>query len=179
MNLVEIGSKYQSDKGYLHAYYEVYDVFFSRLRDSAKKVLEIGTYNGESLRVWREYFTSAHIVGADIFFKPLYNLDSRISFHLLDAYKDSSVDVLNDSYDIIIDDGPHNLDSQIFFIKNYLPLLSSNGILVIEDILSYEAARIIGSYIPDQYKRFSFLVDRGIVPGVDGSSLLLFVNLYE
>jgi len=37
-------------------------------------------------------------------------------------------------FDIIIDDGPHTLESQIKFINNYFKKLNKNGKLFIEDI---------------------------------------------
>ena len=37
-------------------------------------------------------------------------------------------------FDIIIDDGPHTLESQIKFINNYFKKLNKNGKLFIEDV---------------------------------------------
>jgi hypothetical protein len=54
-------------------------------------------------------------------------------------------------YDIMIDDGPHTLESMIFFIKNYLPLLSENGILIIEDIGNMEWTNILINSIPPEF----------------------------
>ena len=39
-------------------------------------------------------------------------------------------------FDIIIDDGPHSLQSQKDALRLYLPKLKPNGILIIEDIQS-------------------------------------------
>lgn len=178
MNLTEIGAKYDSDKGYLHSYYEVYDVHFRRLKDTAKNVLEIGTYAGESLLVWKDYFTNANIYGVDNHFKPKKNV-AGINFNLLDAYSKDSVQKLSREYDIIIDDGPHTLESQIFFVENYLPLLSRNGIMVIEDILSLDAALEIAAHFPDDMKRFVFSIDRRVVPNVDYSSVMIVFDRYE
>ena len=37
-------------------------------------------------------------------------------------------------FDLLIDDEPHTLRSQVKFIELYSPLLSENGILIIEDV---------------------------------------------
>jgi predicted O-methyltransferase YrrM len=179
MNLTEIGQKYNSDKGYLHSYYEVYDIHFNRLRGSAKNVLEIGTYAGESLLVWREYFSKANIFGVDNYFKPSFHSENRIKFELMDAYCEDSVSKLSREYDVIIDDGPHTLESQIFFVEKYLPLLAKNGVMVIEDILSLDAAMEISKSFPKELRRFVFSIDRRVVPGVDYSSILIVFDRYE
>ena len=36
--------------------------------------------------------------------------------------------------DFIIDDGPHTLQSQVDFLRLYLPLLNKGGIALIEDV---------------------------------------------
>jgi hypothetical protein len=36
--------------------------------------------------------------------------------------------------DFIIDDGPHTLQSQVDFLRLYLPLLNESGIALIEDV---------------------------------------------
>lgn len=179
MNLTEIGKNYDSDKGYLHSYYEVYDVHFSRLKATAKNVLEIGTYAGDSLLVWRDYFLNANIYGVDNYFQPRFSKENRITFNLLDAYSVDSVKKLSRKYDVIIDDGPHTLESQIFFVENYLPLLSENGVMVIEDILSWENAIDVAKAFPDNLKRFVFLIDRTFIPNVDKSSVMIVFNKYE
>ena len=40
----------------------------------------------------------------------------------------------NKKFDFLLDDGPHTLGSQGKFIELYSPLLSENGILIIEDV---------------------------------------------
>jgi hypothetical protein len=113
-----------------HCYIDhVYESLFAPYRLSAKKVLEIGIYNGGSMLLWQRYFPYAEIYGIDIepsqFF---WTKNERINLSLCDAYTEESVNALSDDYDIIIDDGPHTLDSMRFFVKHYLPKLNINGI---------------------------------------------------
>lgn len=143
MNLHNMPHK-ESDKfslGYVDAFYN--DLFVPR-KDSVTSVLEIGIYAGDSLRLWRDFFTNATIYGMDIVPPPmndsLYNPNSRIKiFGGIDAYQQSSVDMVKelspDGFDIVIDDGPHTFDTMVYFIQNYLPLVKSGGIMVLEDII--------------------------------------------
>jgi predicted O-methyltransferase YrrM len=39
-----------------------------------------------------------------------------------------------EKFDVIIEDGPHNLQSQLFAVEHYYPLLKPGGTLIIEDI---------------------------------------------
>ena len=52
-----------------------------------------------------------------------------------DSYSDEIVSQHPDA-DIIIDDGPHTVESQILFLQKYLPKLNKGGILIIEDVQS-------------------------------------------
>ncbi len=125
-----------TDKNTIHSYIDVYENLFSRLQNSARNVLEIGVKGGQSILLWKYYFKNAHIYGMDISKKPkmIEDLDN-ISFYQRDAYKEESVNLFNGiKFDLMIDDGPHTLDSMIFFAKYYSALLSENGIMVIEDV---------------------------------------------
>ena len=56
MNLLEIAKKYPTSKNN-HGFIEIYDRYFSHLKDQKINILEIGIERGDSLRMWREYFT--------------------------------------------------------------------------------------------------------------------------
>ena len=65
MNLVEIGKKYPSSKN-ISGFIQLYEKYFLPFRESKINILEIGVDNGDSLRIWREYFPNANICGIDI-----------------------------------------------------------------------------------------------------------------
>jgi len=65
--LEEISLGYKSDKGSIyHNYLEIYEKYFSKYRNSLENFLEIGLWEGESIRMWRDYFNVGSLVGADI-----------------------------------------------------------------------------------------------------------------
>jgi hypothetical protein len=66
-----------------------------------------------------------------------------------DAYLPETVELVsNRCYDLIIDDGPHTIQSQIFALEHHYALLKEGGILVVEDVQSIEIAATICDRIP-------------------------------
>ena len=55
-----------------------------------------------------------------------------------DAYQKQTLDFIDQTFDVIVDDGPHTEHSFYFLVENYSKLLKENGILVIEDIYDYQ-----------------------------------------
>jgi predicted O-methyltransferase YrrM len=135
--------KYHTDKWFddfkRHSYVEnFYDLAFEPYRTTATEILEVGIYEGESLRLWHDYFTNANITGVDIMPVPMNeNLKGlpRVREVRQNAYDPAIARLLADrTYDVMIDDGPHDIHSQHTFIQLYLPLLRTGGLMVIEDI---------------------------------------------
>jgi hypothetical protein len=63
------------------------------------------------------------------------------------------------NFDIIIDDGPHTLESMIFFIENYSKLLEEDGILVVEDVQSIEWIEDLKKVVPESLKQYICVYD--------------------
>ena len=57
-------------------------------------------------------------------------------------------------FDMILDDGPHTLESMINFIRLYVPLLTDNGILIIEDIKQLEWLEHLKNETPTELHSF-------------------------
>jgi hypothetical protein len=136
MKLREIAGNYNTDKFTRHCYLDIYAPLFDPIQDTVKNVLEIGVYYGDSISLWRDYFFNANVYGIDIN-DPPYEPMSRTFFLKGDAYNLEFIQrqgLNNKRFDIMIDDGPHTLTSMQFFASNYSQLLTSGGILVIEDI---------------------------------------------
>ena len=62
--LFRLGRKYKTDKVSSHAYHKTYAQFFDRERTT--KILEVGISNGNSIRMWLEYFPNAEIHGMEL-----------------------------------------------------------------------------------------------------------------
>lgn len=100
-------------------------------------ILEIGVQRGGSIQIWREIFGSqARIVGVDIDEKcATLNLDAEI--YIGDSSDKSFLNSLqrkNKPFNLIVDDGSHNSKHQKKAFESLFPLLSNDGIYVVEDL---------------------------------------------
>lgn len=128
-----------TDKGTIHSYIEeLYTPIFES-GETFGVVYEIGVWRGASLVAWKLLLPHAKVVGYDIERRELHPValslleNKQISINYDDAYSDSVIDQVHDEIDILIDDGPHTIESQINSLK-WLNRLSTRGTLVIEDI---------------------------------------------
>lgn len=153
----------RTDKHTDHTYDTVYEDLFNSKRTTAKNVLEIGICEGGSIKVWHEYFENATVTGIDVDKNQYHDeipSSDRVRLVYEDAYTDKTVEYLSDrKYDIIIDDGPHTLESMKFFASKYVHLLEDDGILVIEDVQDMYWILEILSVIPEELRKFFMIVD--------------------
>ncbi len=177
-SFVEIGARYDSDKGTYHRYYEVYDSLLTRHRKTAGNMLELGVYRGESMKVWVDAFPKKKIYGIDAHLHPGLELSDTWTFHQDDAYQSAALAWAETygPFDVIIDDGPHLWEPQAYVVQNYSRLLSRNGTLIIEDIGIPEWVGRLAKLIPSELQYQTFGVDRRIVPGSAGEDLMLVID---
>tara|TARA_Y100000389_G_scaffold77600_2_gene74386 strand:+ start:3225 stop:3827 length:603 start_codon:yes stop_codon:yes gene_type:complete len=160
-----------TDKNTTHSYLSLYDELLTPIRETADNILEVGIgnfkdKNGGSLLLWEKYFKKAKIYGVDI-------LDinrvldecidnSRIILHTeTNAYDKTFIsnNLNNIKFDFVLDDGPHTLQSQLNFIDLYSPLLSENGILIIEDVQSGKWFSALSDRTPSHLKKYIKIYD--------------------
>jgi hypothetical protein len=129
------GIKYRTDKLTHHGYERFYDYFLSPFKNKNIKFFEIGVDAGRSLKMWNDYFTKAKIYGMDIGHG--YDHKKGKVFKGDQSKIEDLNTIINELYrcEIIIDDGSHVPEHQLFSF-NYLfeNLLSFGGIYIIEDI---------------------------------------------
>lgn len=156
MSMFELIDNNITDKNTRHSYIDVYNIEFEKFKYTKSNILEIGICSGGSIKLWNDYFTNATIYGLDINDAPTWLKDysERIKLFECDAYNYDFVEeeFINKSikFDIIIDDGPHTVDSMLYFVLYYRQLLNPGGILVIEDILCDEVIETIKRLYPDE-----------------------------
>ena len=145
MTLIEIGKKYPTSKN-SSGFIELYQKYFNHLKDKKINILEIGVDKGDSLRLWREYFTNANICGIDLH-KSDFTIDNT-EILIGDQSDYSFLQTVVSKYknfDIIVDDGSHQSKHIISSFKFLFPYLSKNGIYVIEDLQTSYIPRYGGS----------------------------------
>jgi len=156
-DLCKLAEKYLVDKAPKfggHSYTPQYHALLSPVRESTNLLLEIGigniplmrpltgeNYNpGASLRMWRDYFPNAQIIGCDILSEVMFT-DKNIATFVADQSNVGSLETLisnvkkfQEFADIIIDDGSHEETHQVISFKTLWKLVKPNGIYIIEDI---------------------------------------------
>jgi hypothetical protein len=139
-NLTEIANKHHADKGTewfeKHSYTLTYEKYVPS--EGPVKLLEIGIWHGDSLRMWKEYNPEMKLWGMDIndcssFFdksicEKVYILDQTNREHLNSMIPDM------EPLDFIVDDGAHQMPHQQVSLFVLLKALKSGGIYFIEDL---------------------------------------------
>lgn len=137
--LNRVSSPYGTDKDWPHTYIQNFYQGFFTLIKPPKMLVEIGIWRGASCALWKKTFPDCAVFGIDIDIQELHpiaeNLHAEKEIQLLemDAYSEGLARFSAGGIDLIIDDGPHTLESQILAL-NWIPLLAKAGTLVIEDI---------------------------------------------
>lgn len=154
--LQDIGAKHRTDKATFHHYLDFYEEHLPG-RDFDGRLLEIGVMDGASLRMWRDYYPAAKIVGVDIDPKPYVQID-RVTIRQIDATDLPSLQSLGD-FDVIIDDGSHmTADQQVTFSWLYYNQLNPGGVYVLEDLhTSY-----MSNYVNSRRTTIEFLAESGL-----------------
>ena len=167
-----------TDKNTTHSYIDLYQTLFSSKKDTATHILEVGIGpwqpNGGSIKMWVNYFTKADVHAVDIISIDKVNPDicdhPRIHLHTSnDAYNERffTSTFLNKGmkFDMMLDDGPHTLDSMVKFIKLYSQVMKADGILAIEDVQDIKWIDTLRETTPDDLKPFIEVYDRREVKG--------------
>jgi SAM-dependent methyltransferase len=119
-----------------HTYGATYDEIFETFdKNDNINILEIGIQKGGSLVAWKEYFPNANIYGVDIIDSILDEYRNNNFTYIIADIKSDLVkkQLQNIKFDIIIDDGSHQLYDVLFTVNNYLDHLKPNGYFIIED----------------------------------------------
>jgi hypothetical protein len=163
MSLEEIVDNLKTDKNTVHSYLPLYQKLLIGKKETAKNVLEIGICGGGSIKLWNDFFPNATIYGLDIM--NINNVctsikdNEKIILHTsIDAYNNSffTNEFLNKNIkcDLILDDGPHTLESMKHFISLYSQIMTDDGILIIEDVQSFDWIEILKNQVPQHLKSF-------------------------
>ncbi len=160
-DLRALGEKYGTDK-VSHGFCEVYHELFKDKRLAIKDVMEIGVFYGASIKMWKDYFPNAFIMGADTFegiqgnghifpdadrfIKEIMadtKFYNKVGFITMNQSKEDDLKYhvaqfkeRSNKFNIIIDDGSHLMRDQQITLKYFLPLIKPGGYYIIEDLHS-------------------------------------------
>lgn len=179
--LSELCDLYGSDKGQsrvddhpydwpAHTYTDYYRTLFDHCRHHIRNVFEcgLGTNNpefssnmgvhgkpGASLRVWRDYFPQAKVVGADIDAGVLFTEPRILTFQLDQTDPESIASLWSQvqaaTFDLMIDDGLHEFDAGSCLFENSIQKLAPDGVYIIEDVKATDLASYREFFITKSY----------------------------
>ncbi len=168
MSLVEIVDNSRTDKNTVHTYLPLYQELLINKKETANNILEIGVACGGSIKLWNDFFINANIYGLDIMnindvWTGIKNNDKIILYTSIDAYDTTFFTThfldKNIKFDLVLDDGPHSLESMKRFIQLYSQIIKDDGILIIEDIQSIEWIDILKNEVPSHLKKYIKVYD--------------------
>ena len=151
MNLHDYGLRYGSDKATAHNYLHFYEARIGEPRS----ILEFGVLGGASLKMWKARYPGAKITGVDINdVKPI----PGVTIHKADATKLYVARILEDEYDLILDDASHMAADMMQSFELFWPMVTTGGHYVIEDVhaVQYE------QYNPNGIDFFGWVSELGI-----------------
>jgi 23S rRNA U2552 (ribose-2'-O)-methylase RlmE/FtsJ len=132
---------YSNKGGTIHKwkhYLEIYERHFSKYKNKEVVILEIGVFQGGSLRMWKEYFgKNAKIYGLDI--NPeCKKLEENGIEILIGSQEDRNflkkIKKIIPKVDILIEDGGHMMNQQIITFEELYDHVKSDGIYLCEDM---------------------------------------------
>jgi hypothetical protein len=162
MSLVDLEKdlKLITDKGTIHSYLPLYDELLCRKKFTCRNIIEIGICFGGSIELWDKYFPNATVTALDTLpekaLPDLLKNQNKIRMISGDAYSPFLFTSLfrGKKFDVVLDDGPHTLESQIKFLTMYSMLLEEDGILIIEDVGDINYFEILKENTPPNLKPY-------------------------
>ena len=173
MSLIDLVDNTHTDKNTTHSYLSLYQQLLESKKDTATHVLEVGVQYGGSIKLWKDFFTNATVVGVDVMKKEgVWEeiLHDRIQLYTESNAYDTDFFVSTflekePRFDFLLDDGPHTLDSMVRFIQLYSQVMKENGILIIEDVQAYEWFEILRKAVPESLQSYVRVYDLRAIKG--------------
>jgi SAM-dependent methyltransferase len=121
-----------------HHYFEIYHRHLERFRGRSPVLLEIGVFQGGSLKMWRDYFgEGVKIIGVDIDPRCRQFEDDATTILIGDQSDPAFLGGIRSRFphiDIIIDDGGHTMVQQITTLGELYGHLQPRGTYICEDV---------------------------------------------
>jgi hypothetical protein len=134
-SLMELGEVFPTDKHYWHNYFnQVYQDVLSPIKNDVKLLIEVGILDGNSLKVFKRFFSNSKVYGIDLR-EDL--IDNDIEVIKCDQSKREDLLELTNKFkdvDVILDDGSHKMFDQQITFAILFKMLKSGGIYILEDL---------------------------------------------
>lgn len=118
-------------------YFDIYERHFSRFRNAAPVILEIGVFGGGSLGMWKEYFgPSAQVVGLDIDPECKQHEGEGVDIFIGSQDDPVVIEQVLSRYpriDIVLDDGSHRMSHMVSSFQLLYERIHARGVYMVED----------------------------------------------
>lgn len=147
-NLTKIANKHNTDKGTVayekHGYTEEYSKYIPETGNY--KLLEIGIWHGDSLKMWNDYNPDMiiHGIDNDVSVTRYINSFDNVHVHIGNASSPVFLDKIipeMGEFDFIIDDGSHKYEDILESFKYLYDYLKPGGYYFIEDLHAQQAQK--------------------------------------
>lgn len=154
--LHELGLQHGTDKATYHGYCDFYE---EHLPPEIDRLLEIGVMDGASLRMWRDFYPDAQIIGVDIERRQPVEGCTVIRGDATRRPFLHSVYAKVGPFDVIVDDGSHlTSHQQATFSMLYGPALKDGGLYIIEDLHT----SFWPNYVDSEQSTYAWLFTSGL-----------------
>ena len=132
--------KFQNTQG--HGFARFYEKHLKKYYLEKIKILEIGSFSGASAASFSKYFKNAKVFCFDINISNFKYKSENIYTYGVDIRDERKIKILINSifqkfniqgFDIIIDDGSHNLSDMLSSLKFFFNYLNKEGTFILED----------------------------------------------
>ena len=161
MSLTLLADNSRTDKNTVHSYLDLYQKLLEKKKHTALNVLEVGIFEGGSIKLWSDFFLNATVHGVDRIdisrvWEEIKNKKNIVLHTSVNGYDEEFVKTTfldkNITFDFILDDGSHQLEDMKRFVRLYSQLLKEDGILIIEDVQEWEWFKILTNETPEYLK---------------------------
>ena len=137
-----------------HDYSPFYEKYLKKYKKKQNiNILEIGSLYGSSAAAFFFYFLKPKIVCADVSPFFIRSFSENIRPIYIDTQSEKVIKktskYLDLKFDIIIDDGSHNIKDQLICLKCLFPSLNKGGMYIIEDLTQFKSVPALN---PDNEK---------------------------
>ncbi|WP_255140925.1 class I SAM-dependent methyltransferase [Synechococcus sp. Lug-A] len=118
-------------------YFDIYERHFSRFRNAAPVILEIGVFGGGSLAMWKEYFgPGAQVLGLDINPECKQHEGEGVDIFIGSQDDPAVIERILSRYpriDIVLDDGSHRMSHMVSSFELLYERIHPRGVYMVED----------------------------------------------